>query len=90
MNDDPCKEERERYIEARRKLIEVTEREPRMQRGETEIPLTDNVKNIQNLDFDLIERREKERKKAQQEKDKAEKEWDKCEKKHGNRGRINT
>ena len=86
MNDDPCKEERERYIEAKRKLIELTERIPRMRRGETEIPLTDDriIKNTQNLDFDEIERREKDVEKAQQEHDKAEKEYDECKEKLGN------
>ena len=90
MNDDACKEERKRLIEADEKLAEITRRKPRMQPAVTEIHRPDSKINIQKLDFESMERWKKELEKAQQEKDKAQKEYDKCEKKHGNRGRINT
>ncbi len=84
MNDDPCKEERERFIEADEKLAEITIRKPRMQPAVTEIHRHDRKINIQKLDFESMERWKKELEKAQQKKDKAQKEFYMCLFKHRN------
>ena len=83
MNDDPCKEVRERFYDAESDLIMIKKRKPRMQLGETEISKTENNINIQNPDFD-DEGWKKDVEIAQQQKDKALKEYDECEEKHGN------
>ncbi len=90
MNDDACKEERERFFEAKSELIMITKREPRMRRGETEIHKPNSKKNIQKLDPDLIEKWKKDVEIAQQKNDEALKEYDECKEKHGISGRVKT
>lgn len=83
MNDELCKEERERLSEADRKLTGITSTKPRMRPGGTKIHKPDSKINIQKPDF--VEPSEKwkiEFEKAQQKRDKALKEYDECRKRH--------
>jgi hypothetical protein len=83
MNDDPCKEEKKRYHEARRKLMEIMKNKPRMPAGTTEIHNQPDSKISKQKPpaKDASERGKKELAKAQQEKDRAHKEYVECKEK---------
>ena len=81
MNDDLCKEARERFYDANSELIMIQKRNPGMRPAITEIHnQPDSEIPIQKLDLEAIERWEKEVEKSQQKKDRALKEYDECKK----------
>lgn len=92
MNDDPCKEEKERYRKALRKLQEIMKNKPSLRPGITEIHgQPDNkISKQKQLAKDASEGGKTDLEKAQQETDKAHKEYIECEELHGNNGRAKT
>ncbi len=84
MNDDPCKEERERYNEANIKLDEIIKRIPGLRPPTTEIHNQPDSKIpiLKPPTLEAIEGWNKDREKAEQEWDKANKEFNDCKNKH--------